>query len=475
MKNVFLIFLSLLAGFTGSYIFNKLNREKHTESVIYENHAVSDGRFVNYSGVNLSEEANFVAASAASTPSVVYIKTATAQQVAYDWFDLFFYGQPQTQVVVSSGSGIIYSTDGYIITNNHVISKADQIEVIHNKRSYKAKLIGTDPSTDLAILKIETENLPAFKIGSSKKLAVGDWVLAVGNPFNLESTVTAGIVSAKGRNIGILKDRFPIESFIQTDAAINPGNSGGALVNLKGELIGINTAILSQTGQYAGYGFAVPIDIARKVADDIIKYGEVQKTFFGADVAEVDAETAKKSGLNEITGVVITKILQDGAAEKVGMKKGDIILEINDDKIESKSSFDEELSYYRPGDKVRVKFKRDEKIIEGSLTLTNIDGTTEILKKELYFSELLGANLETVPKVERARLGLENGVRIGKITQRGLISRMGIGEGFIVLAVNKKPISKPQELAAMLEKISGRVIIEGITAEGQRGYYSFIF
>lgn len=475
MKNVLLIFLSLLAGFTGSYIFNKLNREKPTESVIYENPAVSDGRFVNYSGVNLSEEANFVAASAASTPSVVYIKTATAQQVAYDWFDLFFYGQPQTQVVVSSGSGIIYSTDGYIITNNHVISKADQIEVIHNKRSYKAKLIGTDPSTDLAILKIETENLPAFKIGSSKKLAVGDWVLAVGNPFNLESTVTAGIVSAKGRNIGILKDRFPIESFIQTDAAINPGNSGGALVNLKGELIGINTAILSQTGQYAGYGFAVPIDIARKVADDIIKYGEVQKTFFGADVAEVDAETAKKSGLNEITGVVITKILQDGAAEKVGMKKGDIILEINDDKIESKSSFDEELSYYRPGDKVRVKFKRDEKIIEGSLTLTNIDGTTEILKKELYFSELLGANLETVPKVERARLGLENGVRIGKITQRGLISRMGIGEGFIVLAVNKKTISKPQELAAMLEKISGRVIIEGITAEGQRGYYSFIF
>ena len=472
MKNAFLtIIISLGSGFTGAYIFNTLNPGN---TLVYQQTDTSP-RIVNYSGTNLDAEVNFVNASYASTPSVVYIKTAASQTVSSNWFDFFFYGGPQSQVVISSGSGVIYSKNGYIITNNHVIAKAEQIEVIHNKRTYKAKLVGTDPSTDLAVLKVEAENLPAIKLGNARTLMVGDWVLAVGNPFNLESTVTAGIVSAKGRNINILKDRFPIESFIQTDAAINPGNSGGALVNLKGELVGINTAILSQTGSYAGYGFAVPIDIVRKVADDLIQYGEVQKAFFGADVVEVNTEVAKKYKLSDYEGVMVSGVMNEGPAEKVGIKKGDVILEINGDKINSKSGFDEALSYYRPGEKVRVKFKREEKVIEGSLTLTNSEGTTALIKKEVQFSESMGAEMESVPKVERQRLGIESGVRIGKINNKGLFARMGISEGFIVTAINGKKILKPSELAETLEKVRGRVIIEGITEEGQRGYYSFIF
>lgn len=218
---------------------------------------------------------DFVAASAQSTPSVVFIQTVgTGSYQNHSWFDWFFNGNSQ---ISSSGSGVIFSDNGYIITNNHVIEKADKIEVIHERRTYQAKVIGTDPSTDLAILKVEAEGLPAVKIGNSKNLQIGEWVLAVGNPFNLTSTVTAGIVSAKARNINVVNSQFPLESFIQTDAAINPGNSGGALVNSKGELVGINTAILSKTGSYTGYGFAVPVDIVVKVVKDLIKYGCVQK------------------------------------------------------------------------------------------------------------------------------------------------------------------------------------------------------
>lgn len=472
MKNIIFVLISVISGFLGSYIFSKYANQ---DSISQSSKSLYQPQIVNYAGVNLDSEVSFVEASARSTPSVVYIKVSSTQQIGYDWFDLFFGGMPQSQVIASSGSGVIYSNDGYIITNNHVVSKADNIEVIHNKKSYKAKLIGTDPSSDLAVLKIDVQNIPAIQIGSSRRLYVGDWVLAVGNPFNLESTVTAGIVSAKGRNIGILKDRFPIESFIQTDAAINPGNSGGALVNLKGELVGINTAILSQTGQYAGYGFAVPIDIVKKITDDLIQYGEVQKAFFGAEVNEVDADLAKKNDLPEVTGVVVEKVLEEGAADKIGIKKGDIILEIENEKIISKSVFDEQLSYKRPGEKIKVKFKREGKLIEGSLALTNMDGTAELLKKQRVFYENMGAEFEAVTKIERARLGLENGVKITKIRKNGLIPRMGISEGFIVTAVNKRLTSNPFELYEILDKVRGRVIIEGVTADGQRGYYSFVF
>jgi Do/DeqQ family serine protease len=421
----------------------------------------------------LAASPDFVAASAISTPSVVYIKTSSTAYAQQDFFDFFFGGSGREQKVISSGSGVIFTSDGYIVTNNHVIENATSIEVIHNKRSYIAKLVGTDPSTDLAILKIEAKNLPNAKLGRSRDVQVGEWVLAVGNPFNLESTVTAGIVSAKGRNINILSSQFPIESFIQTDAAINPGNSGGALVNGRGELIGINTAILSRTGSYTGYGFAVPVDIVVKSVNDIIKYGEVQKAFMGAEVTDITPETFAQYKLEDYTGAVVTYVEKGGVAEKLGIRKGDVIVKINTDEINTKSGFDEQLSYYRPGDKIKVSYRQGGKVREGEIILTNREGTTEILKRETFSVEGLGADLETVSKVERDKLGIGNGVRVSNI-RSGLMGRLGMEEGFIITAINKRPVTSAKEVVDVLASMRGRVIIEGVDKRGRGSYYQFM-
>lgn len=416
---------------------------------------------------------DFVTASALSTPSVVYIKTSSTSTSSTDFFDLFFNGGSREQLVVSSGSGVIFTTDGYIITNSHVIENATRIEVVHNKRSYEAKIIGTDPSTDLAVLKIDDKGLPAIRQGRSREVQVGEWVLAVGNPFNLTSTVTAGIVSAKGRDIGILNSQFPIESFIQTDAAINPGNSGGALVNAKGELIGINTAILSRTGSYTGYGFAIPVDIVAKTINDLIQYGVVQKAFMGTEVIDLNMDVARELNTQRLTGVVINYLEADGPAARAGLQKSDIITKINEEVIEGKSAFNEQLSYYRPGDKIKVSYQRGSVTKEAQLMLINQEGTTGLLKKEdAYTVSGLGAELVTVSKIERDKLGIRSGVRVSKLT-RGLISRLGIDEGFIITAINRRPIQSPQEVAEMLSSFSGRVLIEGVNRNGESGSYNF--
>ena len=305
------------------------------------------GKSGDHTSSNMLRPADFIEASKITTKSVVYIKTLSQNRYGSTWMDWFF-GEGVGQAI-SSGSGVIYSRDGFIITNNHVVNDADNIEVIIGKKAYEATLIGADPASDLAVLKVETEGIPAIKFGRSQNVQVGEWVLAIGNPFNLTSTVTAGIVSAKGRELNIMKSIFPIESFIQTDAAINPGNSGGALVNLNGELIGINTAILSKTGSYAGYGFAVPSDIVKKVVEDLIKYREVQKAFFGAEVLDIDTEIATKLDTDDYSGVVLSYVHDDGAASKIGMKKGDVIIKINAQAINSRSQFEEILSYHSPG------------------------------------------------------------------------------------------------------------------------------
>ncbi|MCS6824307.1 MAG: trypsin-like peptidase domain-containing protein [Cytophagaceae bacterium] len=470
-SKITIVVTSLMCGFAGAYVHGLLFPSSKTYYV-----STTDKTHMDL--VNLTKHLDnktsqdFVLASSIATSSVVYITTIS--QTEYDpfnWFDFYFGGSQQVQ---GSGSGVIYSPDGYIITNNHVIDKSEKIEVVHEKRTYKAKVVGRDPSTDLAILKIDAQNLPAIPLGSSKDLKIGEWVLAVGNPFNLTSTVTAGIVSAKGRHINVVNSRFPIESFIQTDAAINPGNSGGALVNIKGELVGINTAILSKTGSYSGYGFAVPVDIVKKIAKDIIKYGEVQKAFFGAEVSDLNASYQEKYKLDDLNGVIITYLQKDGAADNIGLSQGDIILKINDQTITSKSMFDEYISYFSPGDKIKVLYKRDNKIQEAVLTLTNREGTTDILKRELYTSESLGADFEAVSKVEKDKLKISNGVRIVNV-RSGLIRRLGLSEGFIITSINRVPVSKPEEVVDILEKIKGRVTIEGITNNGQRGYYSYYF
>ncbi|MGK7397150.1 MAG: trypsin-like peptidase domain-containing protein [Candidatus Cyclobacteriaceae bacterium M3_2C_046] len=426
----------------------------------------------NYRTETVMADKDFVAASSKSTTSVVYIKTVSQTRYGNSWFEYFF--GDRTGQTISSGSGVIYTSDGYIITNNHVIDGADQIEVIHNKQPYPAVLVGSDPSTDIAILKIEAKKLPNITIGSSHDLQVGEWVIAVGNPFNLQSTVTAGIVSAKGREINILKSDFPIESFIQTDAAINPGNSGGALVNIDGELVGINTAILSKTGSYAGYGFAVPVDIVTKVADDMINYGEVQKAFLGADVLDMDPEIAQQLEVEELTGVVVSYIQKNGAADKAGLQKGDIILQINGEAINSRAIFEETISYYSPGDAINITYKRNGKVQQKRLTLTNRLGTTNLLKREIYASEKLGADLEVLPDEEMDMLDIDHGIRINKVKE-GFVKRLGIQEGFIITSINKQPIEDPRQLENNLTNLRGRVIIEGVNKNGVKGYYSYYF
>ncbi|MFN8436759.1 MAG: trypsin-like peptidase domain-containing protein [Cytophagales bacterium] len=468
-RYLFITIVAICSGFVGSWIYQKFFNES-TSYIVNQNQIPIHQTSTLHA--NISNE-SFIKASALSTPSVVYIKTISSnEQNSQNWMD-FFFNNRQGGQEISSGSGVIYSKNGYIVTNNHVINNASKIEVIHNKRTYSGKIIGTDPSTDLAVIKIEAQNLPAIQLGNSRNINVGEWVLAVGNPFNLTSTVTAGIVSAKGRDIDVVKSRFPLESFIQTDAAINPGNSGGALVNINGELIGVNTAILSRTGSYTGYGFAVPVDIVNKVVKDIIEFGIVQKAFLGVNVSDNNAGINDNSN-KSVDGVVVGFVDSDGAAAKIGIVKGDIITAVNGIAVNTKSEFDEQISYYRPGDKVKIQFKRDDKSIEGTATLTNLDGSTGVVKNETYKSETLGAEFDKVSKLERDKLKIDSGVRLAKV-YGGLFAQLGIEEGFIITSVNNVKITTPQILEEVLKKANGRVVIEGINSQGSKGYYSYFF
>ncbi len=477
-KNLKTLLLGFTGGVLGALLIFQLLPPTSEQNISNNNNLTP--AFAAYEVDRLPEEKisklpgeNFVKASKLSTESVVYIKTVSERYGRTSWLELWLGGGGAMQQV-GSGSGVIFKENGYILTNNHVIDDADKIEVVIKKRIYEAKLVGRDPSTDLAILKIDANNLPAIQIGSSKNVEVGEWVLVVGNPFNLNSTVTAGIVSAKGRELNILKSNFPIESFIQTDAAINPGNSGGALVNAEGELVGINTAIISQTGSYAGYGFAVPIDIAKKIANDIIEYGAVQKAFMGADVTALTPENADKLGTDDLDGVVVSYLQQKGAAEKANIQKGDIIRSINGEKISSNADFEEKLSLRSPGDKLYLTIERKNKTLEKQLVLTNSENTTQLLKRDAFFSNSLGAEFEAVPKMEQNLLNISSGVRVVDV-KNGFFSRLNIDEGFIITEINGNEVSDPKKLAEILEEIKGKVIIKGINKKGIKGYYSFYF
>lgn len=480
-SNLKTVIIGFIGGLVGAFVILKTMpyEDNITQNYGYET-IVTPSQMANYQPKEVDEyiEAlpteDFVLASKKSTESVVYIKTVSERYGRSSWLDMWLGGSGGNMQQVGSGSGVIFKENGYILTNNHVIEDADNIEVVHNKRQYNAKLVGRDPSTDLAVLKIEADNLPTLEIGTSRDLEVGEWVLAVGNPFNLNSTVTAGIVSAKGRELNILKSNFPIESFIQTDAAINPGNSGGALVNTRGQLVGINTAILSQTGSYAGYGFAVPIDIARKIAEDLIEFGIVQKAFIGAEVTALTPEIADKINVDNLDGVVVSYIQQNGAAEKIKLQKGDIIREINGKPIKSHAEFEETISMYSPGDKLLLTFERDDKTIQKELILTNSENTTEALNRIAYFSNPLGVEFEAVPKVELNLLDINNGIRVADI-KNGFFRKLNIEEGFIITSINEEKIEDPQQLATILEEIKGKVLIRGVNKKGVKGYYSYYF
>jgi Do/DeqQ family serine protease len=444
-------------------------------------------RFSNYeydtTKVTVPAGLNFISAADLVRPAVVHVRTyyetqANGRDPQMDPFFRDFFGdqfQTPRGPKEAAGSGVILTQDGYIVTNNHVIENADKLEVVlDDKRKFVAKLVGADPSTDLALLKIDENNLPFVRFGLSDNLRVGEWVLAVGNPFNLTSTVTAGIVSAKARNINILnreKNQYAIESFIQTDAAVNPGNSGGALVNLKGELVGINTAIASNTGSYAGYSFAVPAALVKKVVDDLMLHGEVQRGLLGISIRDITAELAEEKGIKVFKGVYVAGVNENSAAKEVGLKEGDIVLKIAGVNVNTSSELQEQVARYRPGDKIEVTYLRDGKEYTASAVLKNKMGNTEIVKiseQEIYQS--LGATFEALSKEDKAKIKLSEGVKVKKLS-KGKLLNAGIREGFIITHVDKTPVNKPSELAELLKSKKGGTLIEGVYPNGDKEYY----
>lgn len=419
---------------------------------------------------------DFTFAAEKTVHGVVHIQCeTTVQSVFYDdFFSFLLPPQSRERSYQTSGSGVIISEDGYVITNNHVVQDAETINVVLNdKRSFVARLVGNDPSSDLAVIKIEADGLEPLQFGNSDEVKIGEWVLAVGNPFNLTSTVTAGIVSAKARNINILGNKMsnaPIESFIQTDAAVNPGNSGGALVNLKGELVGINTAIASSTGSYTGYSFAIPSNIVRKVTSDLIQYGMTQKANIGVHFAEMDSKLAEVKGIKSVRGIYIGYVIKDGAADKAGIKDGDIITSIDGKSVNSNAEFNEVLAQHSPGDVVKVAIERDGKLFYFDVTLFNSMGNTDIMRNDTEAAEqILSGSFREVNDKEKQQYGISKGIVIEKVG-KSPFARLGIKNGFIITSIDKK-VNISIEDIRQLEKKKGKLIVEGFYPNDSRTYY----
>ncbi len=430
----------------------------------------------------IPQNINFVDAAEKTVNAVVHIRTEINRQGAsYDDFfgslREYLYGNPHgnPRALVGFGSGVVLSDDGYIVTNNHVVDGADDIEVTFNdKRELKATVIGTDPTTDLALIKVEANDLHYLPYGNSDDVKVGEWVLAVGNPFNLTSTVTAGIVSAKARNINILGSGSSIESFIQTDAVVNRGNSGGALVNTNGELVGINAAIASHTGVYEGYSFAIPSNIVHKVVDDLIRFGEPQRAFLGVEIREMTPDLADELGQDNVNGVYIARVVENGGAAESGIESGDVITVVDGTGVNSLSQLLEVVGQHRPGDQVDVEVLRKNKRKSFSVTLKNQDGTTEVKKREeVFFNDQLGVSLERVNSSDMNKLGIGNGLRVTNI-QDGVLKRGGISKGFVITYVNGQKISSKGDLEDALANKRGKTIqVQGVYPNGMKISFEF--
>ena len=373
------------------------------------------------------------------------------------------------------GSGVIISSDGYIITNNHVIENAGSVDVtLNDKRSYTAKVVGRDPATDIALLKIKGENLPFIKYGNSEQLKLGEWVLAVGNPFNLTSTVTAGIVSAKGRSLGLNEGTYSIESFIQTDAALNMGNSGGALVNTKGMLVGITSAILSPSGAYAGNSFAIPVTIVKKVVEDLKEFGQVQRALIGVNIQDVEFEDAEKFKLNEVKGVLITRVIDRGSADEAGLKENDVILKFDGVNVNTVGELQEQVGKHRPGDKGTVTFYRNGKESTVPIVLKNQAGNTNIVTAETITEEssVLGATMEPLTSSEMNSLNINYGVKVVDVNE-GRFKDIGMEEGYIILSVNGMKVRTPEDIKEITNNGETLKSISGIQPDGSILKYEF--
>lgn len=431
-------------------------------------------RFTSSTSSTLPPEGSvdFTSAASQSVNTVVHIQTTSKSQPASfrDPIQQFFFGNPgSSRPVVGTGSGVIISNDGYIVTNNHVVEGSDKVEVtLNDKFSYTADIIGTDPATDLALIKINASDLPFVEFANSDDVKVGEWVLAVGNPFNLNSTVTAGIVSAKTRRIDIIHKDLAIESFIQTDAAVNPGNSGGALVNIQGELIGINSAIASNTGSYTGYSFAIPSNLVKKVVNDLAEYGKVQRAFLGVTIKDLTPDLANKLNEKNLNGVYVEEALSNGGADEAGIKAGDIIRKVGGVAVSGPNALQEQVALHRPGDKVTISVSRGGAEKDVEVTLKNKEGNLNLYKRNDEALHLLGADFEDFTNA----YGNIQGVKISKLNT-GKLKSAGIKEGFLITKMNGKPVKDKTDLEEVISTADGSVYIEGIYPNGQKAYYAF--
>lgn len=466
------------------------------DAYIYPNKATSEqtktpANYTGFDGVTGAENAvDFTQAAGAAIPATVHIKTKINRTATnniprrspfgelFPDFDMddFFGDRARSFPQSASGSGAIISEDGYIVTNNHVIDGADEINVtLNNKKTFKAKVIGADPSTDLAVIKIDAKGLPFLLYGNSDDVKVGQWVLAVGYPLTLETTVTAGIISAKGRTLDINRRQSatPVESFIQTDAAVNPGNSGGPLITTDGKLIGINSAIASPTGAFAGYSFTIPVNIVKKIISDVVKFGTVQRAYLGIQYPRENLTEEQKNlnGIKEGEGVFVLEVTKDGAAEAAGIKKGDVITKVNGFNVTSGPEMVGQIATLRPGDKVPLTYVRDGKEVNINVTLRNSTGTTEVVKTSVL--DKLGAELQTIDNKTAKELGVNGGVEIRAIGANGLLSRVKVQEGFVIIKANGKDIKNVDELRKVIESTSGSVKLEGMYP-GYDGIYPII-
>ncbi|MBR0246993.1 MAG: Do family serine endopeptidase [Bacteroidales bacterium] len=476
------VLLSILAGgLTAFGVVKATAPQTSSEPVSVVKDA--SGNSVEYRTVNLAETdyPDFTYAAESAVEAVVYVEVTVQSRQQYQNIDPFFrfffgdeYSMPQQREQKGSGSGVIIRPDGYIVTNNHVVSGASKIQVtLNNNQQYDATVVGTDPATDVAIIKVDATDLPTIPLGDSDALRLGEWVLAIGSPLGaqLRSTITAGIVSAKGRSMPDYSGEFKIESFIQTDAAVNPGNSGGALVNKKGELVGINTAIVSQTGSYTGYSFAVPVNIVKRVAEDLMDYGSVKRAVLGISMGSVDKKFADEMKLSAVAGVYINEVMKGSAAEKAGLQKNDVIVAIDGQKITDASSVQAKVSSYHPGDKAVISFIRDGKQQQTTVEFqaaaaqngeTDLDGSIAF-----YGARLKAANPETLKA-----LGLRSGVEIVSLGS-GKMAEAGAEKGGIIAYVNGSAVSSPEDVVAKAKKASRAVYIEGVDQNGRAFYFGF--
>ena len=489
----------VISGITAAATFKVMeNRLAYTLSNGNADIELTPAGFFNTSNSSVTDN-DFTRAAEKTVNAVVGItnKQVRQQQQSYygggmnDPFFDFFFGQrgrqqqqqeePQANdpTPVGSGSGVIISSDGYIVTNNHVIDKADELTVtLNDRRQFTATLVGTDPTTDIALLKIDAKDLPTIPMGQSDALKIGEWVLAVGNPFNLTSTVTAGIVSAKARSLGTSGNKLGIESFIQTDAAVNPGNSGGALVNTAGELVGINTAIYSQTGNYAGYSFAVPSSIVSKVVTDLKQYGTVQRALLGIMGGDVNAQVVEEKSLKVNEGVYVSEVSPEGSAEEAGIKSEDVITAINGVSVKTMAQLQEQIARFRPGDKVKVTVDRKGETKSFTCTLKNTKGNTEVIQKKGI--DALGCTFKDLSSQELYKYGVRSGVQIQKLETSGLFYKAGLREKMVIVKINDQPVKSAKEIEQIYNELTTSrsadqdpvLFIAAITPQGRVGYFA---